>query len=147
MRYRLYETDEEKGSLEKETDYLQSYIDLQQQRFSKKVVINVRMCPADKLYDIEPMLLIPFVENAFKHMSHNADGSDYVKMKLERLNGSFIFSAENSKEPVKTVADKSGGIGLVNVKRRLELLYPEKHELTINDSDKIFSVRLKINLT
>src|SRR5207247_6813804 len=67
MRYMLYETDEEKVSLEKETDYLQSYIDLQQQRFSKKVVINVKMCPADKLYDIEPMLLIPFVENAFKH--------------------------------------------------------------------------------
>ena len=67
MRYMLYETDEEKVSLEKETEYLQSYIDLQQQRFGKKVIINVTMCQADKMYDIEPMLLIPFVENAFKH--------------------------------------------------------------------------------
>ena len=67
MRYMLYETDEEKVSLEKETEYLQSYIDLQQQRFGKKVVINVSMKPADKPYFIEPMLLIPFVENAFKH--------------------------------------------------------------------------------
>ena len=67
MRYMLYETDEEKVSLEKETKYLQSYIDLQQQRFGKKVIINVTMYQADKMYDIEPMLLIPFVENAFKH--------------------------------------------------------------------------------
>src|SRR5665647_153752 len=67
MRYMLYETDEEKVSLEKETEYLQSYIDLQQQRFGKKVEINVVMKPSDKMYFIEPMLLIPFVENAFKH--------------------------------------------------------------------------------
>src|SRR4051812_1189085 len=67
MRYMLYEADEEKVSLEKEMDYLQSYIDLQQQRFGKKVLINVAMRRPDKMYEIEPMLLIPFVENAFKH--------------------------------------------------------------------------------
>ena len=67
MRYMLYEADEEKVSLEKEIDYLRSYIDLQQQRFGKQVSVDVIIHPADDQYEIEPMLLIPFVENAFKH--------------------------------------------------------------------------------
>jgi len=147
LRYQLYEANGDKIPLEKEISYLKDYVDLQKLRLSENCSVDFKYDDSAAGFQIEPLMLIPFAENAFKHMSHNADGSDYVKMKLERLNGGFIFSAENSKGPVKTVAEKSGGIGLVNVKRRLELLYPEKHELTINDSDKIFSVRLKINLT
>ena len=66
MRYMLYEADEEKVSIEKEIDYLQSYIDLQQQRFGKKVQVNVHLHTMDNHYQVEPMLLIPFVENAFQ---------------------------------------------------------------------------------
>src|SRR3954468_7775829 len=67
LRYMLYETDEEKVSLQKEAEYLNSYIDLQQQRFGANVKLNVTMSGIEESYEIHPMLLIPFVENAFKH--------------------------------------------------------------------------------
>ncbi len=147
MRYMLYETDEEKVSLEKETDYLQSYISLQQQRFSSKVGINVTMHQPDKLYDIEPMLLIPFVENAFKHgtgMIQNAT----IDVSLKAETGMLYFTVSNKYNPSSTeVKDKASGIGLANVERRLKLLYPHHHTLSINKENNIFTVLLTINLT
>jgi len=146
MRYMLYETDEEKVSLEKETDYLQSYIDLQRQRFSKKVVINVRMCPADKLYDIEPMLLIPFVENAFKHGTGMIE-QPQIDIVLKAEKNIVNFTVSNNYDPASVeVKDKASGIGLVNVQRRLNLLYPNHHTLNIAKKDGMFVVSLQINL-
>jgi len=146
MRYMLYETDEEKVSLEKETEYLQSYIDLQQQRFGKKVIINVTLCQADKLYDIEPMLLIPFVENAFKHGTGLIENAQIdIEMKAER--NILYFSVSNKYDHASIeVKDKASGIGLANVQRRLELLHPAKHKLDITRDNNLFTVSLKINL-
>jgi two-component system LytT family sensor kinase len=146
MRYMLYETDEEKVSLEKETDYLQSYIDLQQQRFSKKVIIHVTMCPADKLYDIEPMLLIPFVENAFKHGTGMIE-QPQIDIVLKAEKNILYFTVSNKYNPSSVeIKDKASGIGLTNVQRRLNLLYPKKHTLQINRRDDRFTVSLQLNL-
>jgi two-component system, LytTR family, sensor kinase len=146
MRYMLYETDEEKVSLEKETDYLQSYIDLQQQRFSKKVLINVTMHPADKLYDIEPMLLIPFVENAFKHGTGMIE-QPQIDIVLKAENNIVNFTVSNKYDPASVeIKDKASGIGLTNVQRRLNLLYPKHHNLNITRKDGMFVVSLQINL-
>jgi len=146
MRYMLYETDEEKVSLEKETDYLQSYIDLQQQRFSKKVVINVTMCPADKLYDIEPMLLIPFVENAFKHGTGMIE-QPQIDIVLKAEKNILHFKVSNKYNPSSVeIKDKASGIGLTNVQRRLNLLYPNHHTLQITKSEDRFTVSLQLNL-
>lgn len=146
MRYMLYETDEEKVSLEKETEYLQSYIDLQQQRFGKKVIINVTMCQADKMYDIEPMLLIPFVENAFKHGTGLIENA-HIDIELKAEKNILYFSVSNKYDPASIeVKDKASGIGLVNVQRRLELLHPGKHKLDITKDNNLFTVSLKINL-
>ncbi len=147
MRYMLYETDEEKVSLEKETEYLQSYIDLQQQRFGKKVVINVAMNPADKMYFIEPMLLIPFVENAFKH---GTGMIDHARIDIELSAGKNIlqFKVQNKYNPTsEEVKDKASGIGLANVQRRLELLYRGAHQLSVSRDKEIFTVSLQINLS
>ena len=147
MRYMLYETDEEKVSLEKEMEYLHSYIDLQQQRFGKKVIINVTMCQADKMYDIEPMLLIPFVENAFKHGTGLIENA-HIDIELKAEKNILYFSVSNKYDPVSIeVKDKASGIGLVNVQRRLELLHPGKHKLDITKENSLFTVTLKINLT
>lgn len=146
MRYMLYETDEEKVSLEKETEYLQSYIDLQQQRFSKKVIINVNMHAADKLYDIEPMLLIPFVENAFKH---GTGMIEFAKIDIDLIAEKNIlyFTVSNKYDPISVeIKDKASGIGLMNVQRRLNLLYPKHHLLNITKNDGLFVVSLQINL-
>ena len=147
MRYMLYETDEAKVSLEKETEYLQSYIDLQQQRFSKKVIINVSLQSPDKGYEIEPMLLIPFVENAFKHGTGLIE-SPQIDIELKALNNILYFTVRNKFNPQSVeIKDKASGIGLANVQRRLELLYPDNHILQIDKSDDNFIVTLQINLT
>jgi two-component system LytT family sensor kinase len=146
MRYMLYETDEEKVSLEKETEYLQSYIDLQQQRFGKKVLINVKMCKADKVYFIEPMLLIPFVENAFKHGTGMIENA-HIDIELKAENNILNFRVSNQYDPSSIeTKDKSSGIGLTNVQRRLQLLHPGKHTLRITKDNGLFTVSLQINL-
>ncbi len=147
MRYMLYETDEEKVPIEKETEYLQSYIDLQQQRYGKKVTINSNIYPPDKNYNIEPMLLIPFVENAFKHGTGLIENA-YIDIDLKAKNNILYFSVTNKYNAAShEIKDKASGIGLANVKRRLELLHPSQHELYITKEDNLFSVSLKINIT
>jgi two-component system LytT family sensor kinase len=146
MRYMLYETDEEKVSLEKETEYLQSYIDLQRQRFSKKVIINVNMQTTDRLYDIEPMLLIPFVENAFKHGTGMIEQAQ-IDIDLKAVNNKLQFTVSNNYDPSSVeVKDKASGIGLTNVQRRLDLLYPNHHNLQITRENEKFIVSLQIDL-
>jgi two-component system, LytTR family, sensor kinase len=147
MRYMLYETGEQKVSLEKETEYLQSYIDLQLQRFGKKLMVNINVLPADKQYDIEPMLLIPFVENAFKHGTGMIDHPQ-IDISLKALTNILYFTVQNKYDPAsQEIKDSASGIGLANVQRRLELLYSNhKHELTINRDNNTFSISLQIHL-
>jgi two-component system LytT family sensor kinase len=147
MRYMLYETDEAKVSLEKESDYLQSYIDLQQQRFGKKVQVNVAMHAADKMYDIEPMLLIPFVENAFKHGTGLVQYPQ-IDINLSAEKEQLTFTVSNKFDAASVeIKDKASGIGLANVQRRLQLLYPNKHTLRITKQNGTFIVNLQINLS
>jgi two-component system LytT family sensor kinase len=146
MRYMLYEADEEKVSLEKEMDYLQSYIDLQQQRFGKKVQVKVHMHSMDNQYQLEPMLLIPFVENAFKHGTGMIDDAR-IDIDLEAEKNVLQFTVANKYNPASAeVKDKTSGIGLANVKRRLNLLYGKNHTLLISTNNNRFVVSLKINL-
>jgi LytS/YehU family sensor histidine kinase len=98
-------------------------------------------------FSITPLLLIPFIENAFKHISHHPDRRNFVRVDLSRDNGIFRFEVENSREDERGPAGTTGGIGLNNVKRRLALLYPEKHELKIFDNDATFKVSLTLHLS
>lgn len=147
MRYMLYETGEQKVSLEKETEYLQSYIDLQQQRFGKKLAVNLNVIAADREYEIEPMLLIPFVENAFKHGTGMIDHPQ-IDISLLAFNNVLQFSVKNKYDAAsQEIKDDASGIGLANVQRRLELLYSShKHELVISRDNNTFSVSLQIHL-
>ncbi len=146
LRYMLYETDEDKVPLEKEVDYLRSYIDLQQQRFGKNISIHVNFPAMLGSHHIEPMLLIPFVENAFKHGSGLI--TDATIMIDLSLNAHVLeFTVRNKYNPnVDEPKDKTSGIGLVNVRRRLDLLYRDNYVLEINKDEDWFAVRLKLNL-
>jgi two-component system, LytTR family, sensor kinase len=147
MRYMLYEAGEEKVSIEKEMDYLQSYIDLQQQRFGKKVQVKVHMHTMDSQYQIEPMLLIPFVENAFKHGTGMIEDAQ-IDIDLEAEKNILQFTVSNKYNPASTeIKDKTSGIGLANVKRRLNLLYGKRHTLEISSHNNMFIVSLKIQLS
>lgn len=146
MRYMLYETEEEKVSLEKEIDYLHSYIDLQQQRFGKKLTVNVSLDVGDDQYQIEPMLLIPFVENAFKHGTGSIEGAT-IQIDLTANKNILQFNVSNKYDPLSAeIKDASSGIGLNNVSRRLDLLYFNKHTLLITKNNNWFTVSLQINL-
>jgi LytS/YehU family sensor histidine kinase len=147
MRYMLYENDEEKVSLENEEEYLQSYIDLQQQRLSKKVVVTVNMCKGDKPYQIDPMLLIPFVENAFKHGAGFIE-NPHIDIALEAKDNILYFHVSNKYDPSsQQIKDRASGIGLANVRRRLDLLHPGKYTLNITKDNNMFTVSLQINLS
>ena len=145
MRYMMYESRDEKVSLEKEVEYLQNFIELQEMRLSGKVQINFRVeGPVESLM-IEPMLLIPFVENAFKH-GVSYIGETGIDIVLKAMDKELNFSVENNIVRDKDEIIQSGaGIGLKNVLRRLELLYPGKHELSVSDHAMKYRVLLKIH--
>lgn len=147
LRYMLYETDENKVLLEKEIEYLQSYIDLQQLRFGKMISIHTNLQQTTSSYTIEPMLLIPFVENAFKHgVGMIKDAQIDIDLKVE--NDQLLFSVRNkyNTESANEPKDKTSGIGLNNVKRRLNLLYNQQHELIIKEEEGWFTVSLQLKL-
>lgn len=148
LHYMLY-VPEEKISLQNEIDYLKDYIDLQQLRFGDSVkittVFSTDTTTAQQL--LEPVLLIPFVENAFKHGTQVLD-APFIRIRLEQRNSSLTFEVENKfsdAEPVAT--EHSSGIGLSNVRRRLDLLYPGKYTLNITKRDNIHLAQLLVSLT
>lgn len=145
LRYMLYETDEEKVSVRKEIDYLQSYIDLQKQRFADNVIINVLLDDVNDQYQIHPMLLIPFVENAFKHGTGMFTPEIDIRLRMDdrRL---FLDVQNRYNDNGIEVRDRSSGIGLANVQRRLNLLYGNNHRLDIIKENNRFTVSLEILL-
>lgn len=146
MRYILYESDEETVSLKKETEYLQSYIDLQRQRIGHKVQLKVRMEPGEEENVIAPMLLIPFIENAFKHGT-SAINDPMIDIELYTSSNMLYFRVANKfNKNADEIKDKTSGIGLQNVQRRLNLIYGNRYSLLINDIDNWFTVSLQINL-
>lgn len=146
MRYMLYDSDQTMVPLTNEIAYLDNYIDLQKMRFDGNVDFNVQVTGDGAGHMIEPMLLIPFVENAVKHGVGLVD-KPFILVKLASTEQGLHFQVKNKKGKEEQVfKDPSSGIGLKNVRRRLELLYPKKHVLTIIEDEGNFSVDLHLTL-
>lgn len=145
MQYMLYDANDETVLLRTEIEYLKSYIDLQQQRFGDKIKLNLVLDVADDFYDIEPMLLIPFVENAFKH-GIGLIQDPFINISIKEEKGRLNFEVINKYTSVHEIKDKQSGIGLNNVKRRLKLLYPDKHVLVLEKVKDEYVVNLKLEL-
>lgn len=146
LRYQLYEMSGDRIPVEKEIGYLKDYVDLQKLRKDENYTVDFNCSPDVKGFSIEPLLLVPFVENAFKHISHHKNQVNFISIDLELNDGAFYFKVRNSKEPIEKTTDKHAGIGLSNVKRRLALLYPEKHQLKIKSGIDTFDVELIIKI-
>jgi hypothetical protein len=149
MRFMLQENMQDKISLSRDIDYLNNYIGLQKLRTSVSVdiLINTEIEEQFTALQIAPMLLIPFVENAFKH-GISLQSSSHIKITLQTKADTLYFDVHNSIH-LKADGDPEklqSGIGLQNVKQRLNLLYPKKHELIIRESAKEFFVHLTLNL-
>ena len=144
MRYMLYETDNKTVDLEKEINYIQNYIELQKLRLNniEDIAINVHGDTKNKF--IEPLLLISFVENAFKYGT-DYKGAAHVKIKIFILDNILEFWIENTIENYVKDLENSG-IGLVNIRNRLDLLYPNAHELIITQDNQFYRVQLNLKL-
>lgn len=144
MRYMLYEASTGKVGLDREIEYLKSYIEIQSIRLKQTNFVNFRMDGTPKGKKISPMLFIPFVENAFKHCDKKVK-SPGIEVKLTMLDDRVEFMVRNKKpkerQPVEV---PEGGIGLSNVKRRLELLYTSTHRLDIQITETVYSINLII---
>ncbi len=145
MRYMLYEANVPKVPLSKEIQYLKNYVNLEKLRFDNKTDISFTV-EIDKEYNISPFLLIPFVENAFKH-GPGSNKNSWIVINILVKNEQLIMHVENAKQTDQNQKnDFDGGIGFVNVKKRLELLYPNNYSLKAQDNELSYEVVLKLNL-
>ncbi|MBE9662365.1 histidine kinase [Mucilaginibacter myungsuensis] len=143
MRYMLYDCNDSKVDLAKEITYLQNYIDLQKIRFGKNAYIELDVNGQVLTQRIAPLLLIPFIENAFKHGVAN-DPAHPIKMIINVAEKHLSFYMENKKHLMNR--DAIGGIGLSNVRRRLDLLYPGNYQLEIHDDADTYTCELSLIL-
>ncbi|MCW3118183.1 MAG: hypothetical protein JWM28_2265 [Chitinophagaceae bacterium] len=146
LRYQLYECNGDKIPVEKEIAFLEDYVDLQKLRGNENCFVEFNYSPEVKGFMIEPLLLIPFVENSFKHLSHFNNGNpNVIKIDIARIENEFHFSVVNTTEANSTNdVNKRSGIGLPNVKRRLELLYPGKYLFSVQKNENNFEAHLKL---
>ncbi|RZK22174.1 MAG: GHKL domain-containing protein, partial [Flavobacterium sp.] len=147
MRYVLYDSNHEKVKLEQEVEFIRSYIHLENLRHTKENLIDFTIQGDINQILIEPLLFMPLIENTFKHALHSDADNKYVKLVLSVDESELIFQTSNQKVLSHDEKHKTfGGIGLNNVRKRLELLYPGRHELVIHTEDDNFIVTLLINL-
>lgn len=154
LRHQLYECNDTRIPLSKEITYLENFIQLQRLRQNEDVDIAFHLdTPQAENLDIAPFILMTFVENAFKHVAAENDGSSWIKIDLNIHHHKLTFSISNSSAgpqahaPVPDGALKASGIGLNNVRRRLELLYPGHYDLDIRHTSTSFCVELQLQLT
>nr|WP_299343774.1 histidine kinase [Allomuricauda sp.] len=145
MRYMLYEAKKELVPLTKEIEYIQNFVQLQILRLSDSKNVKLRICGEyeDKL--IAPLLLIPFVENAFKYGT-DFKGNTYVDISMRIVSETLFFKVVNTIGPYKKDLESSG-IGLKNIKNRLQMLYNERHALRISKDDGNYIVDLELQLS
>ena len=145
MRYLLYESNEKMVPLANEIRCMQNYIELERIRQDERTKINLEINCAENGKMIAPLLFIPFLENSFKHGVNSNIEAGWINIKLDEKAGELVFEIENNKPAKPVKRGNENGIGLQNVKRRLELIYPQKHELTICDAAS-YKTNLKISL-
>jgi LytS/YehU family sensor histidine kinase len=148
LRYQLYECNSELIEIERELQYIRNYVDIQMLRRSEKYSCHVVIADTVKNFQLAPLLLIPFIENAFKHVSSHPNRKNAITIVMDYKNGRFDFTVSNDKESnLPTTVKEHGGIGLSNVKRRLDLLYAKKHRLEINDTQEQFVINLEMQVS
>jgi len=144
LRYQLYECNGKEIPIEKEILYLKNYVDLQRMRKNENYAISFFIGEDVKGFAVSPLLFIPFLENAFKHVSHEPVKNE-IRIRIDKYGNLVKLSVFNTKER-KTVADHHTGIGLKNVQRRLDLLYKDRHTLVIDNRADSYEVNLSLRI-
>ena len=145
MRFVLYEGNKEGVPLSRELDFIRHYVALMQLRYSDKVRITVDLPREVPERQVPPLVLITFIENAFKHgVSYQHES--FIEIKVSVEGDRLSFSCRNSKAGKPTVDEGKGGVGLANVRKRLDLLYKDSYTLHILNETEIYTVELNIPL-
>lgn len=148
LKYTLYETAHDRVALKKELDMVKDYVEIHRHRIDPdraKIVLDIKGEPGEG--KIAPMLLIPFIENSFKHGLQGSPQHAFVHIRIEMNPGNFLFTIENNLGSTDDISqEKKKGIGIDNTRQRLELLYPGRHKLVIGRKDKTFEVKLELDL-
>ncbi|MET0636613.1 MAG: histidine kinase [Chitinophagaceae bacterium] len=145
MEYMLYDSSDEKVLLEKEVTYLANYIELERLRFNGDVSINLNVDAVMNGQEIAPLLLLPLVENAFKHGLGEQAENSWLKVNIRLDKSTLTLKVENARSP-SSVSKNKGGIGLENLRKRLDLLYPARHHLKLEDKRTNYEAILEIEL-
>ncbi|WP_194974910.1 sensor histidine kinase [Aquiflexum lacus] len=147
LRSQLYEFTSESIDIQQELEYLENYIELEKIRKGDRLKVVFEKGEGLEDFSIAPLLLIPFLENCFKHLSSHTHQENMVKVKIAFRKGRLSAYFFNTKDDQKKVVDSiQGGIGLKNIRRRLEILYPKRHTLEITDQLDSFEVKLEIKI-
>lgn len=144
LRFMLYESKNDHISVADELKVLSDYIELERIRYNERLTINFTRLIDDETQPIAPLILLPFVENAFKHGASETRFDSFITIHAQLQKGLLIFTIENSKDE-DTIGNFTENIGLSNVRRQLELMYPE-HQLDIDMQKTVFKIKLTINL-
>jgi two-component system, LytTR family, sensor histidine kinase AlgZ len=144
MRYMIYDSNHEKVLLSKEIEYIENYIALEKLRLNNQIPIHFEVNGEINQVKIVPLILITFLENAFKHGVTNNATDAYILVKLSVENQELIYTVENSK--LNNTLHEKSGIGLQNVRRRLDLSYANKYRLEVQDEEKSYKVCLKLGV-
>lgn len=149
MRYMLYECNEKVVPLDKEINYIKNYLELEKLRHGDKFKINFELDGEPTGLRIAPLMFMPFIENAFKHGLNSQIQSGYVNINMNINNENIRLTVDNSNPPAMPAMRqrRSGGVGLVNIERRLQLIYPGHHKLEIDKTPNSFHIKLYINLS
>ena len=145
MRYTLDSSRNNKVSLNEELNYLQGYIELQKVRLDKNISLDVSIEDDDSGLSIAPLILLPFIENAFKY-GVNAEQNSNIKIHIKTDDSSLKLIVFNNKVDVDEQHLKKTGFGIANTKNRLELIYPETHKLELIENDYDYTVKLDLEL-
>lgn len=146
LRYQLYECNRETVTLQKEVDYLKDVIEVEKIRWGNELMVDCLWEIKNGNTETYPLLLIPFVENAFKHVSRLPPKIGYVNITLNQGGNTLLLVVENSRTSQARQKKEASGLGLKNVKKRLEILYPRKHQLSVLKTDTTYKTTLVILL-
>jgi len=146
LDYMIHECEEKFVPLEKELGLIQDYMGLEKVRYGKRLNMQVEIHGDFENKVIAPLLMIPFVENSFKHGTSQMLQHPWIKLEITTVRDQLFFKLSNSKPSLFHANKQIKGIGLLNVKKRLQLLYPGKHQLNVSETEDVFTVNMQILL-
>jgi LytS/YehU family sensor histidine kinase len=146
LRFRLYEIGNTQISIEKEIEYIRNYIELEKLRSEDKVSVEFTVKGETHVKKIEPFIFLDFVENAFKHNGAKVERRGWIKITFNVKSDSVVFRVENSKNEAFKNSNENKGIGILNIRHRLNLLYPQKYKLNIHEDNNTYIADLTIEL-